>query len=105
MIWAANQVYADIPAGKYPFDERKDGLKEKMHAWQHFDDKLAPVDALKEVSTTWRCDSACAWNQDASWDTFPKLPERASVAQAPPQGAGNLIYLREEAGTGGNLRA
>ena len=43
------QVFDELPAA-FPFDERKNGLKEIMHPWQHFDWKQSPSDALKEVA-------------------------------------------------------
>ena len=45
-----HNVYDDMPEGKYPFDERKNGLKEKMHTWQHWDWRKAPPAAIGEVN-------------------------------------------------------
>jgi hypothetical protein len=45
-----HNVYADIPADKYPFDERKDGLNEQMHTWKKWDWKKAPSAAIDEVN-------------------------------------------------------
>ena len=44
------QVFESLPA-KFPFDERKDGLNEVLHPWQHFDWKQSPSDAIKEVQS------------------------------------------------------
>lgn len=46
----AHNVYNDMPEDKYPFDERKDGLKEKMHTWNKWDWKKAPAAAIGEVN-------------------------------------------------------
>jgi hypothetical protein len=45
-----HNVYEDMPEDKYPFDERKDGLKEVMHDWKHWDWKKAPSAAIDEVN-------------------------------------------------------
>mmetsp|Transcript_80268 Transcript_80268/g.215148 ORF Transcript_80268/g.215148 Transcript_80268/m.215148 type:complete len:255 (+) Transcript_80268:31-795(+) len=62
-------VFESLPA-KYPFDERKDGLKEKMHAWQHFDWKKSPSEALKEANV-W--DSKGKDSGDNAWQLGDKM--------------------------------
>lgn len=62
-------VFQDLPA-KFPFDERKDGLNEVMHPWQHFDWKQAPSDALKEANV-W--DTKGKDSADSAWQLGDKM--------------------------------
>jgi hypothetical protein len=43
-----HNVFDDIKPENYPFDERKPGLKEAFHKWQHWDWKKSPPEALRE---------------------------------------------------------
>mmetsp|Transcript_17624 Transcript_17624/g.42785 ORF Transcript_17624/g.42785 Transcript_17624/m.42785 type:complete len:256 (+) Transcript_17624:46-813(+) len=43
-----HNVYDDINPKAYPFDERKDGLKESFHKWHHWDWKKSPSKAIAE---------------------------------------------------------
>jgi len=75
-----HNVYNDMPEGKYPFDERKNGLKETMHSWKKWDWKKNPSEAIDEVNVwgnnglpgTQTSDDAAA-GADTSWNLGDKM--------------------------------
>ena len=74
----AHNVYNDMPENKYPFDERKNGLRETMHPWRHWDWKKAPANALNEVNVYGNnglpgSDTSDDSGADTSWNLGDKM--------------------------------
>lgn len=76
-----HNVYNDMPEGKYPFDERKDGLKETMHTWKKWDWKKAPSAAIDEVNVWGNTGLAgTTTSDDSGADTSWNLGDKMSFA-------------------------
>mmetsp|Transcript_44316 Transcript_44316/g.90451 ORF Transcript_44316/g.90451 Transcript_44316/m.90451 type:complete len:262 (+) Transcript_44316:3-788(+) len=65
----SKNVWETLP-DVYPFDERKEGLKETFHTWNKYDWKQEPADAIKEVNV-W--DDKSDASKDSSWQLGDKM--------------------------------
>jgi hypothetical protein len=71
----------EFPQDKYPFDERKDGLRETMHSWHKWDWKKAPSDAIGEVNVWGNTGQpGAATSDDSGADPTWNLGDKMSFA-------------------------